>query len=150
MAIAFYPSGSAVSQRMSRQKTKDTAIEVAVRRILFAAGMRYRVHFPLPGIPRRSIDIAFTRQRLAVFIDGCFWHGCPLHRTIPATNRTAWELKIGANQERDRHSDQHLMDTGWTVLRFWEHVASSDIAAEIMVTLRERTPLTHSLIGRED
>jgi DNA mismatch endonuclease (patch repair protein) len=149
MGIAFYPSGPAVSQRMSRQKTRDTAIEVAVRRILYATGLRYRVHFPIPGIPRRSIDIAFPGQRLAVFIDGCFWHGCHLHRNIPATNRTAWELKIGVNQERDRHSDQHLTGAGWTVLRFWEHVTPGDIAAEIIVTLRERTPLAHPPVARE-
>jgi DNA mismatch endonuclease (patch repair protein) len=149
MGVAFEPSAPAVSQRMSRQRTKDTDIEVAVRRMLFAAGLRYRVHYPMPGIPKRSIDISFPKQRLAVFIDGCFWHGCHLHRNIPATNRTAWELKIGVNRERDRHSDQHLIAAGWTVLRFWEHVAPADIASEIMATLRERTPLAQPAVPRE-
>lgn len=149
MGVTFCSSGPTVSQRMSRQKTKDTGIEIAVRRILFAAGLRYRVHFPIPGMPRRSIDIAFTGPRLAIFIDGCFWHGCRLHKNIPATNRTAWGLKIAANQERDRQSDQHLMEARWTVLRFWEHVPPTDIAAEIIMTFRERTPLVQPPIARE-
>jgi DNA mismatch endonuclease (patch repair protein) len=139
MAAGFAPSDADVSRRMSKQRTKDTAIEVAVRQILYRAGLRYRVHYPIPGIPRRSIDIAFTAHRVAIFIDGCFWHGCTLHRNIPSSNRAAWELKISANQERDRHSEQHLIDQGWMVLRFWEHTGATEIAATVSAAIRERT-----------
>jgi DNA mismatch endonuclease, patch repair protein len=148
VATLFEPSGPAVSRRMSRQRTKDTALELAVRQILHRAGLRYRVHYPVPGIPRRSIDIAFTKQRIAVFIDGCFWHGCHLHRNIPASNRAAWELKIGTNRERDRHSEQHLMSSGWTVLRFWEHVAAPEIAAQIIEAMQKRTPFIQPAVRR--
>jgi DNA mismatch endonuclease (patch repair protein) len=148
MGASFQASGPAVSQRMSKQRTKDTALEVAVRQLLHRAGLRYRVHYPIPEIPRRSIDIAFTGQRIAVFIDGCFWHGCHLHRNIPASNRAAWELKINTNRERDRHSDQHLVNAGWTVLRFWEHVSAPEIAAQIIETMRNRTLLVKPAIRR--
>lgn len=148
MATSFEPSGAAVSRRMSRQRTKDTALELSVRQILHRAGLRYRVHYPVPGIPRRSIDIAFTKQRIAVFIDGCFWHGCHLHRNIPARNHAAWELKIRTNRERDRDSEQHLVSLGWTVLRFWEHVAATEIATQISEAMPKRTLFIQPAIRR--
>lgn len=140
MTLPFTSPGAGVSERMKRQRTKDTALEIAVRQILHRGGLRYRVHYPIPGLPRRSMDIAFPGRKIAVFIDGCFWHGCTIHRNIPAKNRGAWELKINTNRERDRHSEQHLITAGWTVMRFWEHVAAPEIAAQITVAVRGGLP----------
>ncbi len=106
---------------MSKQATRDTAPEMALRRRLHAAGYRYRVDFaPLPGL-RRKADIVFTRKRVAVFVDGCFWHCCPIHGTTPATNTDWWETKLNRNVERDAETDQLLTEAGWTVVRVWEH-----------------------------
>lgn len=92
-----------------------------LRSVLFAEGMRYRVHFPVPACARRSIDIAFTRQRVAVFVDGCFWHGCPLHGHHVRTNADWWNRKISRNRNRDQETDELLRTQGWIVVRLWEH-----------------------------
>lgn len=106
---------------MSHQARRDTAPEVALRRELHRRGLRFRVDWPLPGMPRRRADIAFTRREVAVFIDGCFWHSCPDHATAPASNADWWAAKLATNVRRDRATDEHLRSLGWTVLRFWEH-----------------------------
>jgi DNA mismatch endonuclease (patch repair protein) len=82
-------------------------------------------------MPRRTVDIAFTRARVAVFVDGCFWHSCPIHRTTPASNRAWWESKLATNRVRDAATDQHLLGLGWQVLRIWEHEEPS-VAAELI------------------
>jgi len=115
------PVARATAQRMSRQRRRDTDPELLLRRELHARGLRYRVDAPLPGMPRRRADVLFTRARIAVFVDGCFWHACPLHRTSPVNNATWWAAKLARNVERDRETNAHLTATGWTVLRFWEH-----------------------------
>jgi DNA mismatch endonuclease (patch repair protein) len=115
------PSSPAVSARMSRARRRDTAPEVAVRREAHRRGLRYRVDLPLPGLVRRRADLVFPRRRVAVFVDGCFWHSCPVHVSVPAANREWWVAKLAGNVDRDRHTDGHLRDLGWTVLRFWEH-----------------------------
>lgn len=92
---------SAVSTRMSRQRTRDTGPEMAVRRRLFALGKRFRVAYPVPGRPRCSIDVAFPGPKVAVFIDGCFWNGCPEHGSVPRTNTSFWDDKLGRNRRRD-------------------------------------------------
>jgi DNA mismatch endonuclease, patch repair protein len=115
------PSDPSVTSRMSRQARRDTAPEVALRRELHRRGLRFRVDWPLPGMPRRRADIAFTRSRVAVFVDGCFWHSCPEHRTAPVANSAWWDAKLEANARRDRHTNEHLAALGWIVLRFWEH-----------------------------
>lgn len=125
------PSSPSVSARMSRQSSRDTAPEVAVRRILHAAGLRYRVNVPVPGMPRRTIDIAFTKARIAIFLDGCFWHGCPQHATHPKANAAWWRAKLDKNMARDRETSEHLREQGWTVLRFWEHEAPDAIALAV-------------------
>ena len=106
---------------MSVAKRRDTAPEVALRRELHARGMRYRVAYPVPGQRRRTIDVAFTRAKVAVFVDGCFWHGCPEHGMIPRSNGDWWKTKFAANQARDRDTDRLLSELGWAVVRVWEH-----------------------------
>jgi DNA mismatch endonuclease (patch repair protein) len=85
---------------------------------------------------RRRVDIVFPRRRIAVFVDGCFWHSCPIHRTVPKTNRDWWVAKLAANEARDRASDAQLQQAGWTVLRFWEHQDSVAVADVVEYTVR--------------
>lgn len=121
-AVVAPPASSpAVAARMSRQRRRDTAPELALRRELHRRGLRFRVDHPVPGLPRRRADVVLTRARIAVFVDGCFWHGCPVHATWPAENARWWAAKLRRNVERDRETDEHLRALGWTVLRFWEH-----------------------------
>lgn len=107
---------------MRRQRRVGTAPELDLRRELHDRGLRYRVDLAvLPDLRRRRADIVFTRARIVVFVDGCFWHGCPDHGTLPASNRDWWRAKLRRNVERDRETDQRLTAAGWVVLRFWEH-----------------------------
>lgn len=129
-------SSEAVSRRMSIHPRRDTGPEMAIRRILHGSGERFRVCVPVPGHPRRTIDIAFTRVHLAVFVDGCFWHGCPEHGQVPAANREWWTVKLDRNRERDSETTGALIAAGWSVLRFWEHDAAEDAARGIRDRLR--------------
>jgi DNA mismatch endonuclease, patch repair protein len=122
------PSSAAVSARMSRFPRRDTAPEVGLRRLLHARGMRYRVNLPVPGLARRTIDIAFPRAKVAVFVDGCYWHGCPQHGRLPRSNREWWAEKLRRNQARDAHTAEHLSSIGWLVLRLWAHEEPSGAA----------------------
>ncbi len=106
---------------MAKQRRRDTTAEIEVRRLLHARGLRYRVDAALPGLPRRRADLTFTSSRVVVFIDGCFWHGCPEHKTAPKTNAEWWAAKLARNAERDRETDTHLTELGWRVVRVWEH-----------------------------
>ncbi|MFI5853381.1 very short patch repair endonuclease [Streptomyces parvulus] len=116
---------------MSRQGSRDTGPEVAVRRLLHSSGMRYRVNAPVPGMPRRTIDIVFPKAKVAVFLDGCFWHGCPHHATHPKANAEWWRTKLDRNMSRDAETTEHLQREGWTVLRFWEHEVPEDVARSV-------------------
>ncbi|MEE4424771.1 very short patch repair endonuclease [Streptomyces bugieae] len=129
------PSSAGVSARMSLQARRDTGPEMAVRRLLYASGRRYRLHQRVPGFPRRTIDIVFPGHKVAVFLDGCFWHGCPAHATHPKANAEWWRNKLDGNIARDRETTEHLTEHGWTVLRFWEHEDPQDVAARIATTL---------------
>ncbi|WP_181011384.1 very short patch repair endonuclease [Streptomyces sp. SM10] len=140
------PSSPGVSARMSRQARRDTKPEVAVRKLLHAAGYRFRVNARVPSMPRRTIDIAFTRAKVAVMIDGCFWHGCPAHATQPKSNAQWWREKLDRNMARDRETTEHLTAAGWTVLRFWEHEAP-DGAAELVAAAVERERRTRNKGG---
>ncbi|MGU3502598.1 very short patch repair endonuclease [Mycobacterium sp. C31M] len=129
---------AATSARMQRQRRRDTSIEVALRSRLHAAGLRYRLHErPLPGL-RREADIVFRRAKVAVFVDGCFWHGCPTHSSKPKRNNDFWRTKIQRNSERDHATDQALRDAGWLPVRVWEHESVEEAAASVQKVIEKR------------
>lgn len=124
------PSASSpvVAKTMSKIRRRDTKLELRVRRELHRRGLRFRVDYgPAPGRP----DIALTRAKVAVFLDGCFWHGCPLHGTWPKSNADWWKAKIGRNVERDARVREQLEQKGWLVLRYWAHDDVDDICDEV-------------------
>ncbi|WP_344339474.1 very short patch repair endonuclease [Agrococcus versicolor] len=130
-----WASSEASRRIMQANRRRDTGPELAVRRLLHARGLRFRVDLAAqPGVRSRP-DIVFTRRRIAVYIDGCFWHGCPRHRTQPKANADYWTPKLQRNVERDAAVTLALQDAGWTVLRFWEHedpqVVATTIAAAV-------------------
>lgn len=123
---------------MSAQRSRDTAPELAVRRLLHARGLRYRVDHPLPGMLRRRGDLVFTAARIAVMIDGCYWHGCPDHGNTPGTNTDYWAPKIARNQARDADTDHKLEEAGWAVVRVWEHQDPVEVADQIEHVVHQR------------
>jgi DNA mismatch endonuclease (patch repair protein) len=124
---------------MRANKGRDTGPELAVRRAAHRLGLRYRVSArPVPGL-RRTADLVFTRKRVAIFIDGCFWHGCSEHHTVAKRNGEFWAAKVAGNIARDRDTDDKLREAGWTVLRFWEHEPADLVAAVIADAVRTRT-----------
>jgi DNA mismatch endonuclease, patch repair protein len=121
---------------MQGNKSRDTLPELAVRRLLHAAGLRYRVaHRPEPSL-RRTADIVFTRQRVAVFIDGCYWHACPEHGTAARSNASYWSAKLEHNVTRDADTTARLEKADWTVLRFWEHEDPTEVTAKVIAAVR--------------
>ncbi|WP_069172941.1 very short patch repair endonuclease [Streptomyces griseus] len=144
------PSSPGVSARMSRQARSDTAPEVAVRKLLHASGYRYRLNERVPSMPRRTIDIAFTRAKVAVFLDGCFWHGCPEHATQPKSNAEWWRDKLERNVARDAETNEHLVAAGWTVLRFWEHQPPDEVAERVAEVVDREKSARRSNPGREE
>ncbi|MEV5001505.1 very short patch repair endonuclease [Nocardioides sp. LML1-1-1.1] len=129
--------GGATSLKMSRLARRHTAPEVALRSELHRRGMRYRVQMKVPGNRRRTIDIAFPRARLAVYVDGCFWHGCPEHYHPPRANADWWAWKVARNRARDADTNRQLADLGWQVLRVWEHVPPEQAADLAETSYRE-------------
>ena len=119
------------SARMRATVGRDNEKEWVVRSALHRLGCRFRVHYPVPGAPRRSIDMAFPSIKVAVFIDGCFWHACPVHGTMPKVNADWWRQKIARNFERDRETDRLLVQAGWQLLRFWEHTDDREIVQRV-------------------
>ena len=137
------PSGSFAStpqvrQRMQAVRRRDTAPELALRRLLWQRGLRYLVDSrPLPGL-RRKADVVFPRRRVAIFVDGCYWHACPTHGTQSQVNQEYWRGKLKGNVERDRDTDSALTAAGWLVIRIWEHEAPDDAAARVEAVVRGR------------
>lgn len=123
------PSSPQVSAQLSRVRRRDTAPEVRLRSLLHGRGLRFRVDHPISGLARRRVDIVFVGPRVAVFVDGCFWHGCPEHSVQPKANAAWWREKIAANRRRDADTDAALTRLGWNVIRVWEH-ESPALAAE--------------------
>lgn len=137
-AGATWAVDQAVRGRMQRQQTRDTAPEIALRRLLHAAGLRYRVDTaPLPRLRRRA-DVVFSPSRVAVFVDGCFWHGCPDHGSTPKSHSDYWDAKLRRNRERD--ADRALLSAGWEVVRAWEHDDPATTAARVVDAVEARRP----------
>jgi DNA mismatch endonuclease (patch repair protein) len=132
------PSSESVSHRMSRQARRDTAPELELRRELHRRGLRFRVSLSPVRHVRSTPDLVFTRSKLAVFVDGCFWHSCPKHGTMPAANRDWWRQKLERNEARDRATDEALAAAGWRVIRVWEHETAPDAADRIETIVRQR------------
>ncbi len=135
-APTMVASSPQVSAQMSRHPRRNTEPEVALRRLLFAGGLRYRVHLRVPGLARRTIDIAFPGTKVAVFVDGCFWHGCPDHGMVPRSNREWWRQKLDGNRRRDEETAAHLAGSGWDVLRFWCHEDVAAVAEVVTACVR--------------
>jgi DNA mismatch endonuclease (patch repair protein) len=122
---------------MSRIRGRNTKPEIALRAVLWSLGVRYRLHYPIAGRP----DVVFPRERVAVFVDGCFWHGCPEHSVKPKTNSAFWRDKLGKNVERDRRNEIELTEIGWVFVRFWEHEvvrSPKECAAVVLALLKMR------------
>lgn len=113
------------SEIMRRVKGTNTSLEMKVRSALHRRGLRYRLNYPLLGKP----DLVFVRARLAVFIDSCFWHGCPLHVRMPSSNQKYWQAKIGRNVERDAKTNAAYKEMSWRIMRIWEHELKEDFDA---------------------
>lgn len=118
---------------MSHIKNKNTKPELLLRRALWKEGLRYRLHYShLPGKP----DLVFAGSKVVVFIDGCFWHGCPIHGALPKTNQDFWKQKIYKNIKRDREVSNTLQEKGWKVLRFWQHELKKELP-EVVSRIRQ-------------
>lgn len=135
------PSSHEASRRMARVRQKGTDVELALRRALHAKGLRYRLHVPLLSKPRRVPDIVFPRRKVAVFVDGCFWHGCPQHASWPKSNAQFWRDKIETNMARDADTDRRLHELGWRVVRVWAHEAADEAAKRIETIVRNEGDL---------
>lgn len=118
-------TSQARSTLMRRIKSNGTAPELALRGALWAAGLRYRLRSKLPGKP----DITFPAARVAVFVDGCFWHRCPIHGHVPKGNIGYWAKKLARNRERDLAANRALGECGWLPMRVWEHEVTEDLAS---------------------
>ncbi len=136
------------SRRMSAQRSKDTGPELALRRALHARGLRYRVHVRTVVGLRREADLVFGPSKVAVFVDGCFWHGCSVHGTSPRHNATWWRAKIDRNIERDRETDHVLTEEGWHVVRVWDHEDALLAAEQLAQLIAERR--TRRAGGQQD
>ncbi|MFW6691537.1 very short patch repair endonuclease [Streptomyces sp. MAR4 CNX-425] len=126
---------------MRANRGRDTSPERALRSLLWASGIRgYRVSkAPVRGL-RRTADLVFGPSRVAVFVDGCYWHRCPLHYTAPKTNAAEWHKKVERTVERDRETDARLREAGWLVLRFWEHEAPEKCVPIVRDAVETRRP----------
>lgn len=123
---------------MRANRGRDTGPELALRSELHRLGLRFRVHRrPVPGL-RVAADIVFGPARVAVFVDGCFWHRCPVHATAPRANGEWWAAKLERNVERDRSANMRLEESGWVVVRVWEHESPAVAAARILRIVTDR------------
>lgn len=133
-----WASTPVVRRRMQTNRRRDTGPELAVRRAVHALGLRYQVDTrPVPSLNRRA-DLVFTRWKVAVFVDGCFWHGCSAHHTVSRTNSEFWAMKVAVNTARDAETDRLLTEAGWTVLRLWEHEPPNEAARRVLQVVRQR------------
>lgn len=131
-----FDSDAGTRARMSRIRRRDTRPELMLRRALHARGWRYFVDRPVAGVSRCRPDLLFPRLRVAVFVDGCFWHWCPLHTHLPVANAAYWQAKLMANRQRDAVHDEELQRARWTVVRVWEHEPLVEAVATVEAVLR--------------
>lgn len=117
---------------MAKVRQKGTGPEMALRKEMYRIGLRYRVDYEVLQHPRRVADVAFPGRKIAIFVDGCFWHGCPVHATWPKRNAEFWRQKIEANRRRDEDTNARLLEIGWKVLRFWSHESPISAAMTVM------------------
>lgn len=135
-----WASSQAVRNSMRGNRSRDTRPEMALRSALHALGYRFRVDAaPLPDLRRRA-DVVFGRKRVAVFVDGCYWHGCPEHFRPPATNHEYWNGKIARNRARDADTDERLRQAGWSPVRVWEHETLEAAVERVVEVLRDAGP----------
>ncbi|MGW0497011.1 very short patch repair endonuclease [Streptomyces sp. NPDC003007] len=146
--VGSWASSAARRRNMQAIRSRDTTPERLIRRLIHAQGLRYRVAArPLPGL-RRTADMVFRPTKVAVFIDGCYWHGCPVHYVPPRTNPGYWSDKVARNVARDRDTDQCLEEADWKVLRFWEHEPSAECAARIAEEVTKRRNQSRRVVGQ--
>tara|TARA_Y100001958_G_scaffold107799_1_gene75594 strand:- start:2577 stop:2990 length:414 start_codon:yes stop_codon:yes gene_type:complete len=137
MLFAMESKSEQISDQMRRMPTRDSKPEIKIRKVLYSLGLRYRVHQKhLPGKP----DISFGPAKVAVFVDGCFWHNCPDHGTIPKSNRDWWVEKFKKNRERDKRKDRELRQIGWEPIHIWEHEDPEEASKYIARVVSQRTP----------
>lgn len=122
---------------MMRQPSSNTAPEMALRRALHARGARYRIHASVVPGTRRTVDIAFLGPKVAVFVDGCFWHGCTACKPAAKANAAWWAAKIAGNRLRDADTDSRLREAGWAVMRIWEHAVAEEAALDVLQVVRD-------------
>jgi DNA mismatch endonuclease, patch repair protein len=135
---ASWASSPEARARMQSNRSRDTKPELALRSAVHALGLRYRVGAkPLAGL-RRTADLVFPTAKIAVFLDGCFWHGCPEHHTVAAANAKFWADKVSGNRERDRDTDARLEAAGWISVRVWEHEDPAEAAQRVREVVRAR------------
>ncbi|MGV0081739.1 very short patch repair endonuclease [Mycobacterium colombiense] len=135
-----WASSDATRRSMQSNRSRDTKPEIALRRLLHAAGLRYRVCARPVSDIRRTADIVFRPARVAVEVRGCFWHGCPDHYRQPAANRPYWEAKVARNIERDRATEAALRRAGWLVIVVWEHEDMHEAARRVAEAVTSRRP----------
>lgn len=136
--VESWASSSGVRASMQSNRGRDTGPELALRSAVHALGLRYRVSArPLKDL-RRTADLVFTRARVAVFLDGCFWHGCPVHHTVAVTNAEFWADKVSGNVARDRDTDERLRAAGWICIRVWEHEDPREAAIRVRDAVLDR------------
>lgn len=133
-----WASSPGVARSMRSNRGRDTSPERALRKELHAAGYRYRVDFAPGPDRRRRADIVFTRLRIAIFVDGCFWHSCPVHGTVPKTNADYWVPKLERNRLRDVETTRALEADGWAVIRVWEHESVAAASARVIDAVNEK------------
>jgi DNA mismatch endonuclease (patch repair protein) len=132
MSEKSWASSAGVRKSMQANTGRDTKPELALRRAVHSRGLRYFVNRrPIKAV-RRTADLVFPRIRLAVFLDGCFWHGCPIHHTVAKTNAAFWAEKVTTNRRRDLETNAKLAEAGWTVMRIWEHEVIEHAADRIV------------------
>lgn len=147
------PSSPETSRRMAKVRQKGTDTEIALRRELYRRGLRYRIDYKVLKEPRRVADVAFPALKVAIFVDGCFWHGCPKHATWPKQNAEFWRQKIESNRIRDADTNARLQDADWTVLRFWGHespIEAAEVVARLVTIMRSKRCKSPSCLHKKN